>query len=147
VSATADPLLAETSPSSSAEAAPSPLPMISMFQLTKEEKTEAVTNCDHIRKLRHSPVDPYVFTEHGAVMAASVPNASKAVEVSVFVVRAFVQLRQVIAGHKELTNRIAQLERELGDHDKQILVMVDAIKQLIDPRLPPKTRRIGFNQD
>ena len=90
---------------------------------------------------------PCVLTEHGAIMAASVLNSSKAVEVSVFVVRAFVQLRQVIAGHKELADRIAQLERKLGDHDKQILVMVDAIKQLIDPRLPPKTRRIGFNQD
>lgn len=116
-----------------------------MFRLTQEEKDEVIANCDHLSNLKFSKSLPFAFTEHGAIMAASVLNSSKAVEVSVFVVRAFVQLRQVIAGHKELANRIAQLERKLGDHDKQILVMVDAIKQLIDPRLPPKTRRIGFN--
>ena len=70
-----------------------------MFQLTKQEKLEVVTNCDHLQKLKYSPVNPRVFTEHGAIMAASVLNSPKAVEVSVFVVRAFVQLREVIAGH------------------------------------------------
>ena len=118
-----------------------------MFQLTKQEKLEVVTNCDHLQKLKYSPVNPRVFTEHGAIMAASVLNSPKAVEVSVFVVRAFVQLREVIAGHKELARKIAQLERKLGDHDDQILVMVEAIKQLMDPKLPPKPRRIGFSPE
>ena len=118
-----------------------------MFQLTKEEKLEVVTNCDHLKKLKFSPVNPRVFTEHGAIMAASVLNSPKAVEVSVFVVRAFVQLREVMAGHKELAQRIGQLERTLSDHDDQILVMVEAIKQLMDPKLPPKIRRIGFNPE
>ncbi|MFC1498284.1 ORF6N domain-containing protein [Verrucomicrobiota bacterium] len=118
-----------------------------MFQLTKEEKQEVVTNCDHLEKLKYSPVNPNVFTEHGAIMAASVLNSPKAVEVSVFVVRAFVQLREVVAGHKELARKIAQLERKLGDHDDQIIVMVEAIKQLMDPKLPPKTRRIGFHYE
>ncbi len=116
-----------------------------MFRLTPDEKDEVIANCDHLSNLKFSKALPFAFTEHGAIMAASILNSSKAVEVSVFVVRAFVQLRQVIAGHKELAGRIAQLERKLGDHDKQILVMVEAIKQLIDPKLPPKTRRIGFN--
>jgi hypothetical protein len=118
-----------------------------MFQLTKEEKLEVVTNCDHLQKLKFSPVNPHVFTEHGAIMAASVLNSPKAVEVSVFVVRAFVQLREVISGHKELARKIGQLERKLSGHNDQILVMVEAIKQLMDPKLPPRTRRIGFNQD
>jgi hypothetical protein len=116
-----------------------------MFELTKEEKREVVTNCDHLHNLKYSPVNPRVFTEHGVIMAASVLNSPRAVEVSVFVVRAFVQLREVIAGHKELARKIAQLERNLGDHDEQILVMVEAIKQLMNPKTPPKTRRIGFN--
>ena len=116
-----------------------------MFRLTKEEKLEVVTNCDHLQKLKFSPVNPFVFTEHGAIMAASVLNSTKAIEVSVFVVRAFVQLRQTIAEHKELARKIAQLERKLSDHDDQILVMVEAIKQLMDPKLPPKKRRIGFH--
>ena len=71
-----------------------------MFRLTKQEKLEVVTNCDHLQKLKYSPVNPYAFTEHGAIMVASVLNSPKAIEVSVFVVRAFVKLREMIAGHK-----------------------------------------------
>jgi phage regulator Rha-like protein len=118
-----------------------------MFRLTKQEKLEVVTNCDHLQKLKFSPVNPYVFTEHGAIMAACVLNSQKAVEVSVFVVRAFVQLREVLAGHKKIARKISQLERKLGDHDQQIMVLIEAIKQLMDPKLPPKTRRIGFSND
>ena len=118
-----------------------------MFQLTAEEKAEVVANCDHLEKLKFSKALPLVFTEHGAIMAASVLNSPKAVEVSVFVVRAFVQLRETIAGHKELARKIAKLERKLGDHDEQIMVLVEAIKQLMDPKPPPKTRRIGFHTD
>jgi len=118
-----------------------------MFQLTAEEKAEVIANCDHLEKLKFSKALPLVFTEHGAIMAASVLNSPKAVEVSVFVVRAFVQLRETIAGHKELARKIAKLERKLGDHDEQIMVLVEAIKQLMDPKPPPKTRRIGFQTD
>ena len=118
-----------------------------MFQLTAEEKAEVVANCDHLEKLKFSKALPLAFTEHGTIMAASVLNSPKAVEVSVFVVRAFVQLREAIAGHKELARKIAKLERKLGDHDEQIMVLVQAIKELMDPKLPPKTRRIGFHND
>jgi hypothetical protein len=103
--------------------------------------------CDHLEKLKFSKALPLVFTEHGAIMVASVLNSPKAVEVSVFVVRAFVQLRETIAGHKELARKMAKLERKLGDHDEQIMVLVEAIKQLMDPKPPPKTRRIGFHTD
>ncbi|NCC50513.1 MAG: ORF6N domain-containing protein [Spartobacteria bacterium] len=116
-----------------------------MFRLTKEEKFEVVTNCDHLEKLKYSPVNPNAFTEHGAIMVASVLNSPKAIDVSVFVVRAFVQLREVLAGHKELAQKIAQLEKKLGDHDEQIVVLIEAIKQLMDPKPPPKQRRIGFH--
>ena len=115
-----------------------------MFRLTKQEKEEVVTNCDHLQNLKFSPVNPRAFTEHGAIMAASVLNSPKAIEVSVFVVRAFVQLRGVISGHKELARKIAQLERKLGDHDEQIIALMEAIKQLMNPKPPPKKRRIGF---
>jgi len=118
-----------------------------MFQLTVEEKAEVIAFCDHLEKLKFSKALPLAFTEHGAIMAASVVNSPKAVEVSVFVVRAFVQLREAIAGHKELARKIAKLERKIGDHDEQIIILVEAIKQLMDPKLPPKTRRIGFHTD
>ena len=115
-----------------------------MFQLSKEERIEVVTNCDHLKNLKFSKTLPFAFTEHGAIMAASVLKTKRAIEVSVFVVRAFVQLRELIAGHKELAVKIQQLERALADHDQQILVMVEAIKQLMSPQLPAKKRRIGF---
>lgn len=116
-----------------------------MFQLTAEEKAEVVATCDHLTKLKYSKALPYVFTEHGAIMAASVLNSPRAVEVSVFIVRAFVKIRKIISTHKELANKINQLERRLADHDQQILSLVQAIKQLMSPEPPPQKRRIGFH--
>jgi len=118
-----------------------------MFQLTATEKAEVVANCDHLSKLKYSPSLPYAFTEHGALMVASVLNSPRAVEMSVFIVRAFVQLRQVIAGHKELVNKIEQLERKLTQHDQQIVSIIQAIKKLASPTPVPKKRRIGFNPE
>ena len=65
-----------------------------MFQLNLKEKEEVVANCDHLSRLKYSPSLPYAFTEHGAIMAASVLNSPRAVEISVYIVRAFVRLRQ-----------------------------------------------------
>ena len=115
-----------------------------MFQLSAEEKSEVVANCDHLSKLKYSTTLPYVFTEHGAIMAASVLNSQKAMEVSVYIVRAFVKLRQMIAENKELSRRIVQIERQLADHDEQIIELVKVIKQLLKPDPPPKKRRIGY---
>jgi hypothetical protein len=116
-----------------------------MFQLNKNEKIEVVTNCDHLQKLKYSPVNPLVFTEHGAIMAASILNSARAVEVSLFIVRAFVALRRAISGHKELARKITQLERKLTDHDDQIIAIIQAIKELSGPQPVPKKRRIGFH--
>jgi len=116
-----------------------------MFQLNKNEKLEVVTNCDHLNKLKFSPVNPLVFTEHGALMAASILNSARAVEVSLFIVRAFVALRRAISEHKELARKITQLERKLADHDDQIIAIIQAIKELSGPQPVPKKRRIGFH--
>ena len=118
-----------------------------IFQLSEEEKAELVANCDHLKNLKYSKALPYAFTEHGAIMAASVINSKRAVEVSVYIVRAFVRLRQVIGEHKELSRRIVQIERHLADHDEQIIELIKAIKQLLKPELPPKKMRIGFRID
>ena len=115
-----------------------------MFQLSAEEKSEVVANCDHLSKLKYSKALPYAFTEHGSIMAASVLNSQRAVEVSVFIVRAFVKLRRMIAENKELSKRIVQIERHLADHDEQIIELVKAIKQLLKPDPLPKKRRIGY---
>jgi hypothetical protein len=115
-----------------------------MFQLSQSEKSELVASCDHLEKLKYSKTLPYAFTEHGAIMAASVLNTPRAIEVSVFIVRAFIKLRQLVSGQKELQRKISQMERKLTDHDKQIIEIVKLIKQLLNPALPPKKRRIGF---
>lgn len=115
-----------------------------MFQLTKSEKSEVVANCDHLENLKYSRSLPYAFTEHGAIMAASVLNTPRAIEVSVFIVRAFIKLRQFIAGRKELQRKISQIDKRLIDHDEQIVELVNLIKQLLNPEPPPKKRRIGF---
>jgi hypothetical protein len=118
-----------------------------MFQLSLEEKAEVVANCDHLEKLKYSKSLPYAFTEHGAIMAASVLNTQRAIEVSVFIVRAFIKLREFIASQKELQRKISQIERRLADHDEQIIELVTAIKQLLKPDPLPKRRRIGFNTE
>ncbi|MCK7517342.1 MAG: ORF6N domain-containing protein [Ignavibacteriales bacterium] len=76
-----------------------------MFPLTKKEKAEVVAKCDHLSKLKFSSSLPYAFTEHGAVMLASVLNSPKAIEASLLVVRAFVRLREIFSTHEELATK------------------------------------------
>lgn len=90
---------------------------------------------------------PLAFTEHGAIMAAMVLNSPRATEVSVYVVRAFVQLRDTLIAHKEFAKRLdeleAKIERKFGSHDQAIAGILDAIRQLMTPP-EPKKRPIGF---
>ena len=87
---------------------------------------------------------PFVFTEHGTIMAASILNSARAIEVSVYVVRAFVQMREALAVHKEIGRRLDELERKVGTHDRAIGQILEAIRQLTQPPLASKGRRIGF---
>lgn len=86
---------------------------------------------------------PYAFTEHGAIMAATVLNSERAVEMSVFVVRAFVRLREMLATNRKLAGKVGELEDRLDTHDSTIQDLIDAIKELMTPKDPPR-RRIGF---
>ena len=114
-----------------------------MFQLTKKEKAEVVAICDHLANLKFSPVLPNAFTEHGAIMVVSVLNPKRAIQVSVFVVRAFVKLREMLSTHKELAHKLAALERKLQNHDQSIRSLIVAIRHLMaSPE--PKRRPIGF---
>lgn len=121
-----------------------------MFQLAPEEwealRSQFATSNEPTRGGRRYA--PFVFTEHGAIMAATVLNSPRAVEVSIYVVRAFVQLRELLAGHKELAKRLDQLEarmeRKLLTHDQAIAGILDAIRQLMAPPPAPKKRPIGF---
>ena len=86
---------------------------------------------------------PYAFTEHGAIMAATLLNSPRATEISVHVVRAFVELRDLVAGNRTLTTKLTQLERKVASHDKSITGLIDSMRQLLAPPDPPK-RSIGF---
>jgi len=114
-----------------------------MFQLTKEEKEEVVANCDHLKRLKFSPTLPYAFTEHGAIMLATVLNSPVAVQASIHVVRAFVRLRQMLASNAELARKLAVMEKK---YDHQFKVVFDAIRGLMAPP-EVKKRKIGFNRE
>jgi len=90
---------------------------------------------------------PHVFTEHAAIMAANVQNSPRAVQASVFVVRAFVRLRRMLVQHKELASRLDELERKLEGHDQQIVTVVNAIRQLMTPPPAPPKKQIGFQTE
>jgi len=116
-----------------------------MFKLTQTEKNEVITICDHLKNLKYAKALPNAFTEHGAIMVASVLNTQRAIQVSVFVVRAFVKLREMLSTHKELAHKLAALERKLQNHDESIRSLVAAIRQLMAPPEPePPKKRIGF---
>jgi hypothetical protein len=87
---------------------------------------------------------PYVFTEHGALMAANVLNSPRAIEASVYVVRAFVRLREMIASNKALAAKLEELERKLDTHDQAIAGLINAMRELMRPPETPAKRKIGF---
>lgn len=113
-----------------------------MFQLTAKEwadlKSQSATSSWGGRR-----TTPYAFTEHGAVMAASVLNSPEAVEASVFVVRAFIAMRDALASTQPLARKLLELERKVGGHDETITALVGAIRELMETPAPKK-RKIGF---
>ena len=115
-------------------------PVDFIFQLTEAEKLELVANCDHLKKLKFSSTLPYAFTEHGVIMAANILNSQRAIHASVQVVRAFIQLRQVLTSSAEFGRKLEQLEKK---YDQQFKIVFDAIRQLMMPP-PSKGKPIGF---
>lgn len=118
-----------------------------MFRLTAEEdaalRSQIATSKTGRGGRRYLP---YAFTEHGAIMAATILNSPRATEMSVFIVRAFVQLREALATHRQVAQKLDELERKVSSHDKAIAGVIDAIRQLMAPPVSPK-RPIGFTAD
>lgn len=118
-----------------------------MFQLNESEKLEVVTNCDHLSGLKYSRIPPYAFTEHGAIMAASILNSNLAVQMSLFVVRAFVRMREVLSDHRELSRQLNDLEQLVGKHDEALRGIIMTIKQLMNNSFSEKNaNKIGFDR-
>jgi hypothetical protein len=115
------------------------------FQLTRQElrvlkSQNAISSSGHggVRKL------PWVFTEHGAVMAANVLRSERAVQMSVFVVRAFIKMREQLLNHVELEKRLAEIEKVLLSHDAALRDLYQKIRPLLLPPPEPPRRKIGF---
>jgi len=119
-----------------------------MFQLSAKEfenwRSQIVMSNPGARMGLRRP--PFAFTEHGALMAATVLNSHRAVEMSLYVVRAFVRMREVLTMHKALARKLAALERRIDSQDETIVDIVQAIRELMAPPEPTKKRRIGFIQ-
>ncbi len=117
-----------------------------MFQLTLEEvkilrPQIATSSWGGSRYL------PYVFTEQGTAMLSSVLSSQRAIAVNIAIIRAFVKLREMMATHHDLAKKINDLERQYKDHDQKIVMIYEAIRNLMTPAQEPAKRKIGFHAD
>jgi hypothetical protein len=104
------------------------------------EKDEVVANCDHLSNLKFSPTLPYAFTEHGAIMAATILNSEQATQMIVLVVRAFVRLRQMLIEVEELKRKVEAME---ANFDERFQIVFEALNQLMQGDENPRPK-IGF---
>ena len=115
-----------------------------VFQLTAKEQEGLRSQIVISKKGRGGRrYRPFAFTEHGTIMAATVLNSERAVQMSVFVVRAFVRLREMLATNRRLASKIDELEKRMDSHDDTIQDLIDAIRELMTPEEEPR-ERIGF---
>jgi len=110
-------------------------PIDFMFQLTIIEKEELVANCDHLKKLKFSPYLPYAFTEHGAVMLASVLNSERAISVNIQIVRIFIKMREMMFLHKDLLLEMQKINSKLTDHGGKIVLIFEYLKQFEEVKI------------
>ena len=113
------------------------------FRLSEEEKREVITNCDHLRALKFSATLPLAFTEHGTLMAANVLNNPQAIQMSLFIVRAFVQQRETLATHISIQKRLAEIDRTLLIHDAAVRDLYRKLRPLLLAGLVPSGKEIG----
>jgi len=111
-----------------------------MLQLTPKEKANVVAKCDHLKRLKFSHSLPYAFTEQGIAMLSSVLNSTRAIQVNIEIMRAFVKLRRILSSNAELAKELEALEKK---YDAKFRVVFDAIRKLMLPD-EKKIKRIGF---
>lgn len=127
-------------------------PVDFMFQLALEEKEKVVAKCDHLKALKYSSGSPYAFTEHGAVMLASVLNSERAIEVNVRIVKLFIAMREVLRANQDMLLRLEKIDKYLHEqghtlkqHNEEISVLFELIDQLRKENKCPAPRNlIGF---
>lgn len=117
-----------------------------VFQLTLEEKKGVIAKCDNPTNVLYYRGLPLAFTEHGALMASMVLNSPKAMEMSVFVVRAFVGMRKEMSRGEEVLRRLAEMDRTLLLHDEGLRDLYQKLMPLLNPGPEPERRKIGFGK-
>ena len=121
-----------------------------MFQLTVDEKEKLVANCDHLKKLKFSPYLPFAFTEHGAVMLASVLNSERAITVNIQIIRIFNKMREMALLHKELLLEMQKINSKLSDHEDKIALVFEYLEQFRQSKIQELEQqnrpKIGFRQ-
>lgn len=115
-----------------------------MFTLNFREKSEVVAKCGHLKNLQFSATLPFVFTEYGALMAASILKSDRAILVSVEVIKIFVRMREMLASHRELAEKLAAMEEK---YDVQFLEVFEAIELLAEVKEEKRNRKLGFVKD
>jgi len=114
-----------------------------MFQLRKVEyeslRSQFVTSNRGGRRYR-----PYAFTEHGVAMLSSVLKSDRAIQVNIAIIKAFIKMREILNTHRELMNKLKELEQRVGRHDQEIQAILNAIRQLMAPPPQKKKEPIGF---
>jgi phage regulator Rha-like protein len=121
-----------------------------MFQLDGEEASAILRGSRSqnatLKRGQNFKYLPYVFTEHGVAMLASVLHSERAAQMNILIVRAFVRLREILATHQDITRAIEELERKQEEQGVQITAIIETINQLLLPEPVPPKRRIGFDQ-
>jgi phage regulator Rha-like protein len=126
-----------------------------MFELTKNEWNKVITNCDNLpENIKYSPIPPFAFTEQGVAMLSSVLKSKKAVEINIAIMRAFVEIRNMLSSKNELSQQLKDLKQELevrlGEQDTQIIEIYDVLDQLMEQKhqvnTPQERTKIGFKK-
>lgn len=120
-----------------------------MFQLTKEEYAALRCHFGALKRGQHSKYLPRVFTEEGVAMLSGVLRSKRAIQINVAIMRAFVRLRETLSLHKELAQKLIDIERKIENHDESIQNLFETIRQLMEPPEPvepkEKEKEMGFH--
>ena len=117
-----------------------------VFRLTPIEWEKVVANCDHLCKPFYANILPMAFTEQGALMASTVLHSSKAIQMSIYIVRAFVKMRMEMSGNEIILRKLAEIDRTLLMHDDGLRDLYEKLMPLLEPSREPEKRRIGFGE-
>lgn len=117
-----------------------------MFQVTKDEREEIIRQFKHLSSLKYSSVLPYVFTEHGAVMLASILNSDRAIEVNIQIVRVFTKIQKMLTDNTELRLELEQIRKKVDNQDKNIEIVFKYLDELLEAKNVPASPRksIGY---